>query len=117
VGREPNPYLAGLDAKYLAEALHAWKAGRRDTDPSRSMDLIAKNLSDTDVQAAAAYYAAQEKPAPKAKASAKKKPPPPTKAGAGSKAPSGAGAEGGAATSGGTQGPGGNAPTPADRKD
>lgn len=116
VGREPNPYLAGLHAKYLAEALQAWKDGRRDTDPSRSMDVIAKNLSDTDVNAAAAYYAAQEKPAPKAKTPAKKKPAPSTKPGAGTKAPSGVGAEGGAATSGGAQGPGGNAPAPADGK-
>jgi cytochrome c553 len=95
IGREPNPYLAGLDTKYLAEELQEWKAGRRKTDPSGSMDLIARNLSRSDVKAVAAYYAAQEKPPQKKARPAKPK------------------ARGDQST--GAQGPGGAAPAPADK--
>jgi cytochrome c553 len=71
-----NPYLAGLDAKYLASAMAEWKSGARRTDPSGQMPRIAKSLSVADVQALAAYYAAQPSPQPRpatapAKASSK----------------------------------------------
>ena len=106
---EVNPYLAGLDAKYLQNALSEWKRGARDTDPSGQMQRIGKSLSDSDVQALASYYASL--PAP-LRAAAGAKPPAqaatPTHPEAGSKRRQGAGVGGTEpATSGGSQGPGG----------
>jgi cytochrome c553 len=54
-----NPYLAGLDRRYLEAALHEWKDGSRKTDPSQQMTQIGKALSDADIKTLAAYYASQ----------------------------------------------------------
>jgi len=70
-----NPYLAGLDAKYLASAMAEWKSGARRTDPSGQMPRIAKSLSDADVRALAAYYAAQPSPQPRPASVPAKAPP------------------------------------------
>ncbi len=60
VGEAPTyPYLAGQHRGYLAVTLRAWKSGARNTDPSMQMNIIAKRLSDADIAALAAYYAAQ----------------------------------------------------------
>jgi cytochrome c553 len=59
-----NPYLAGLDANYLSNALQEWKNGTRNTDPSGQMPTIGKSLSDADIKALAAYYAALPLPQP-----------------------------------------------------
>lgn len=56
-GQPPSgPYLAGLDAGYLRAELKAWKAGKRRTDPSGAMAVIARHLSDADIDALAAHY-------------------------------------------------------------
>jgi len=59
-----NPYLAGLDRRYLETALGEWRSGSRKTDPSQQMNQIARNLSDADVKALATYYASQSPPQP-----------------------------------------------------
>ena len=62
-GEPPSyPYLATQHAGYLRATLAAWKAGTRDTDPTGSMNRIAKQLSDADVAALAQYFAAQPTP-------------------------------------------------------
>jgi len=67
VGRAPGiPYLAGLDAGYLAATLNAWRQGMRANDPGQQMAVIAKALSAGDVQAVAQYYASLSPPAPHA---------------------------------------------------
>jgi cytochrome c553 len=59
-----NPYLAGLDRRYLEMALGEWRSGSRKSDPSQQMNQIAKNLSDEDVKALATYFASQPPPQP-----------------------------------------------------
>jgi len=59
-----NPYLAGLDRRYLETALGEWKSGSRRTDPSQQMNQIARNLGSADIKALAAYYASQSPPSP-----------------------------------------------------
>ena len=51
-----GPRLAGLPAVYIAEELRAWRDGRRRSDPSGSMAVIAKQLAEADVEALARYY-------------------------------------------------------------
>jgi len=64
-GEPPSyPYLAGQHAGYLSTALTEWKGGARNTDASGQMPSIAKLLSDQDIAALAAYYSAQQPPAP-----------------------------------------------------
>ena len=66
IGEAPAyPYLAGQHASYLQAVLGEWKSGARKTDPSRQMVLIAQALSDDDVRAVAAYYAALPAPGPR----------------------------------------------------
>lgn len=106
-----NPYLAGLDPRYLEAALMEWKSGSRKTDPSQQMVQIAKSLSEADIKALAAYYARQ--PAPQlaerggSGAQSGRSASAPTKPGAGAAPAAGVGATGGEATTGGSQGPGG----------
>ena len=61
----PNtPHLAGQPALYLAEQLRQFKSGRR---PSEVMAVIAKPLSDQDIDELAAWYEAvriEAKPPP-----------------------------------------------------
>ncbi|TFW01943.1 cytochrome c4 [Oxalobacteraceae bacterium OM1] len=64
-GEPPTyPYLSGQHAGYLSAALGEWKSGARKTDPSMQMNMIAKRLSDSDIAALSAFYAAQPAPAP-----------------------------------------------------
>lgn len=59
-GRAPfMPYLAGLHGDYLRAELLEWKRGARRTDASGQMDVIARQLSETDIAALADYYAGQ----------------------------------------------------------
>jgi cytochrome c553 len=109
-GEPPTyPYLAGQSANYLSAALAQWKSGARNTDPSTQMSIIAKRLSDSDIAALAAYYAAQPAPAPETQRIAT-----PARAGrqgaagsSGTMTGTGTGTEQGAPSSGGSQGPGG----------
>jgi cytochrome c553 len=58
LGPPPSgPYLAGLDARYIADELR-WKDGRRASDPSKAMEVIARSLCQADFEARAAYYGA-----------------------------------------------------------
>jgi cytochrome c553 len=62
-GEPPNyPYLAAQYEVYLSAQLKEWKSGARQTDPSLQMQTIAKRLSDNDIAAVAAYFAAQSAP-------------------------------------------------------
>lgn len=60
VGLPPTyPYLAGQYANYLEAQLKAWKSGQRKSDrlAGQVMENIAKQMTDEDVRAVAAYYA------------------------------------------------------------
>jgi cytochrome c553 len=50
------PHLGGQHAKYLISALNAYKKGER---PNTTMQSIAAQLSDQDMQDLAAYYSAR----------------------------------------------------------
>ena len=52
------PGLAGLPASYVAEQMKAFKAGTR---AATVMHQLAKGYSDAQIDAIAAYYAAQKK--------------------------------------------------------
>ena len=52
------PGLAGLPASYVVEQMKAFKAGLR---PATVMHQLAKGYSDAQIDAVAAYYAAQKK--------------------------------------------------------
>lgn len=115
-GEPPDyPYLAGQHASYLTAAMAEWKNGNRKTDPSGHMPRIAGQLSDSDVAALSAYFAAQAAPAPlglrvSIPAGTAQRPvttavPRDTPAPASQSA--GVGTEQGAPTTGGNQGPGG----------
>lgn len=51
------PPLAGLSAQYIAAQLRAWQAGTRPPGPLGLMDIVARKLSDADIEAVSAYYA------------------------------------------------------------
>lgn len=53
------PPLAGQPATYIVNQLRSFKDGRRKNDPLGLMQHIASALSDEDMQAVAAWYAAQ----------------------------------------------------------
>lgn len=53
------PALAGQPAPYMANQLRAWKQGTRGGDPLGLMHDIASRLTDVDIQAVSAYFAAQ----------------------------------------------------------
>lgn len=56
-GQPPTgPYLAGLDRAYLRRELLAWRDGSRRTDPSGAMGIIARHLTEADIDAVAAHY-------------------------------------------------------------
>jgi cytochrome c553 len=107
-----NPYIAGLDGRYLEGALAEWKEGTRKTDPSLQMTQIGKNLSTADIKALAAYFSTQPTP-PAAtvvqKPAAAKAPSAKTRAGTATQPRQGGGVGGSDPTSG-AQGPGGAAP-------
>jgi len=61
------PDLAGLPAAYIVQQIHEFRAGRRrSTEPDRPsvhvMTQMAQQVSDQDLSAAAAYYAALKRP-------------------------------------------------------
>ncbi len=57
VGRTPGtPHLGGQDRAYLATALAAYRSGERRHVP---MTSLANTLQPADIQALAAWYAAQ----------------------------------------------------------
>jgi cytochrome c553 len=104
------PALAGQGQTYLLSALKAWQDGSRHNDPSRQMPMIAKSLSQADMQAVAQYYAAQP-PAtpPQVPGSAAPENAAGVTSGPRGKtgATRGTGTEQGTPTTGGAQGPGG----------
>ena len=51
------PNIAGQNEAYLVAQLQAFKTGRRQNE---SMSVVASTLSDSDIAALAAYYAAIE---------------------------------------------------------
>lgn len=53
------PALAGQHASYIVGELQAWQKGDRANDPQNLMLAVAERLSDEDIQAVAAYLAAQ----------------------------------------------------------
>lgn len=53
------PPLAGQSAVYLGNQLHAWQQGARRNDPLQLMQTVASKLSDADIAAISAWYAAQ----------------------------------------------------------
>ncbi|TXC81126.1 c-type cytochrome [Paraburkholderia azotifigens] len=50
------PFLQGLSASYLGAQLHAFAAGQRHNDSGEQMRNIARNLTETEIKDAAAYY-------------------------------------------------------------
>jgi cytochrome c553 len=106
-----NPFIAGLDPKYLQSALSEWRSGARKTDPSGQMPRIAAALSATDVQALAQYYGSLPSPQyagrTTASTQAKAGRATPSATGAGREPTQGTGVQGGETTQGGSQGPGG----------
>lgn len=59
---EHFPPLAGQPAKYIADQLQAWQSGARKNDPLGLMKHIADALSNDDIQAVSAWFAAQSAP-------------------------------------------------------
>jgi cytochrome subunit of sulfide dehydrogenase len=53
----PVPRLVGLDRTALARAMHEFRSGQR---PATVMDRIAKGFTDDEIQALAAWFAAQK---------------------------------------------------------
>lgn len=53
------PPLAGQSATYIANQLHDWRTGKRRNDPLGLMQHVASALSDADIQAVSAWFAAQ----------------------------------------------------------
>jgi cytochrome c553 len=59
------PALAAQSSVYLSNELHAWQQGSRHNDPLLLMQAIASKLSDDDINAISAWYAAQPATLPK----------------------------------------------------
>lgn len=53
------PPLAAQSSVYLSNELHAWQQGSRHNDPLQLMQNVADKLSDDDISAISAWYAAQ----------------------------------------------------------
>jgi len=53
------PPLVGQSAVYLNNQLHAWQQGARRNDPLQLMQTVASKLSEADMAAISAWYAAQ----------------------------------------------------------
>jgi sulfide dehydrogenase cytochrome subunit len=54
--KSPVPRLAGLDRAAIVRAMQEFRSGQR---PATVMDRIAKGFTDDEIQAIAAWYAAQ----------------------------------------------------------
>lgn len=52
------PALAGQQASYFSQTMQAFKTGKRANDSYKRMRLIANELTDEEIKALAAYYAA-----------------------------------------------------------
>lgn len=52
------PGLAGQNARYISSQIKAWQSDKRANDPNRLMDAVAERLTDEEVAAVAAYFAA-----------------------------------------------------------
>jgi thiosulfate dehydrogenase len=64
-GIGPNfPGISGQHASYLKAQLRAWKAGTRANDSMGLMKAVADQLTDAEIDALSAYYAAQSAAAP-----------------------------------------------------
>jgi cytochrome c553 len=59
------PPLAAQSSVYLSNELHAWQQGSRHNDPLQLMQNVANKLSDADISAVSAWYAAQPAAPPK----------------------------------------------------
>ncbi|RUL61590.1 c-type cytochrome [Dyella dinghuensis] len=59
------PALAAQSSVYLSNELHAWQQGSRHNDPLQLMQGVASKLSDSDISAISAWYAAQPAVLPK----------------------------------------------------
>ena len=57
------PFLQGLSASYLSAQLDAFAAGQRHNDAGEQMRNIARNLTETEIKDAAAYYGGFKGPA------------------------------------------------------
>jgi cytochrome c553 len=57
-GTPAGPALAGQYQNYIAEQLFLWKEGRRDRHPNETMAHIGRMLSNHEIRAVAAYFAA-----------------------------------------------------------
>jgi cytochrome c553 len=113
-GEPPDyPYLAGQHAGYIAGALREFKSGARTNDPTGQMPYIAKQLSDSDIDALAAYLAQLPAPSPsegdmaEIRQRAARGAATPSPRQSGPSAPTGTGTEQGAPLTGGGQSPGG----------
>jgi cytochrome c553 len=124
VGEPPAyPYLAGLDAGYLAAAINAWKSGARKNDGGQQMASVARALAPEDIAAVSHYYAGLTSPKPvplnllQAPVRAKSAPASPaaTTQRADPRPDQSVGTEQGSPTQGGTQGPGGSAASKSDK--
>lgn len=60
------PSLAGQFAPYIEQQLERWKAGKRGGDPMNIMRQIAANMSQSQMHAAAAYFASVSPSGPSA---------------------------------------------------
>ncbi len=54
------PKLAGQHPTYIKQQLKAWKTGTRNNDPNHLMLAIAKRLTETQIEAVAAWLARQD---------------------------------------------------------
>ncbi len=57
VGKKPNPSLTGLSYDKHVAAMQEYKSGARK---HRMMQMLAKKMSDKDIEDLAAYYASQK---------------------------------------------------------
>jgi len=58
-GVDPSfPALAGQHASYIKAQLQAWRDGKRRNDANDLMKVVAKRMSDEQIQAVADYFAA-----------------------------------------------------------
>jgi len=57
------PPLAGQSAAYIASQLRAWRQGTRHNDPLQLMQHVAQQLTPREIDAVAAWFAAQPLPA------------------------------------------------------
>lgn len=53
------PAIAGQHPGYLSAQLQAWKSGTRTSDPNDLMGAVARQLSDDEIAAVSAWFAAQ----------------------------------------------------------